>query len=718
MWLNKIRKIRQIPFEITLEKGIKAFRTFLRPNSLKKVAEEIIRSPRPDWFSYIDKGYFQLKEFEFLIDYREKIENFANLILQHKFNLLGSGWINRNFKQTKDEILSKIPNFWRAKAETITTGLENLNYHYINFWSDPLTNYEWAPNFYLNLNPIEGAEIKQGWELGRMQHLPILAYSFALGKFDGDKTKGQIILNEFESQILDFIATNPPCYSIQWSSPMDVGIRLVNWLVSYDLFHSLDANFSNFFLNEFIDSLYRHILFLLKNLEWSEGLRANHYFANITSLAVASGYIPFSDLQMQLFVFSLQEIINETLYQFSPDGGNFESSLMYHLQVAEMLLLALYFLLNTSENIQWNLNNFKIEHWYGIKKVKPLKNQKFKFDTNKKKIILPEEFTKRVQEIIRFSLSFRKSNNEFDQIGDNDSGRILRLDYFLEANEDKLDNLLKFNILWALQKNLMGIQSNTFYEALLSKRNKFFSSIPIQLKRETKGLTIQYFNHFGLAFAKSKDYFLTFRCGDIGQKGKGGHSHNDQLSITFHYHGKDFIIDPGTFCYTKSSVDRNRYRSVMMHNTLIFENEEQNLWDNRSYDDLFWITKHRTKARIIEISENRIIGEHYAYGRPARREIYFLLNQIQFFDSLPKRGNKKIHLHLHPDVNFEIKSNTIYLKIMVVAIAIEFEIDTINVEDYFYSPHYGVAIPSKRIVVQFTNTQLGWKINLQENLIK
>lgn len=714
MLFNKIRKIRQVPCGITLKKGIKVFQSFLRPNFSRKVAEKIIYLPRPDWFSYIDKGFFQLKELEFLIDYREKIDNISNLILQHKFNLLGSGWVNRNFQQNKDEVLSKIPKFWQKKAETIITKLDSVNYPYINFWNDPVNYYQWNPTFYKNLKPIEGAEIKQAWELGRMQHLPILAYSFALRKFDGDKTKAQSILNEFEHQILNFIATNPPCYSIQWSSPMDVGIRLVNWLVSYDLFYSSDGNFSKYFLNEFTDSVYRHILFLLKNLEWSEGLRANHYFANITALAVASGYIPFSDLQMQLYVFSLQEIINETFYQFYPDGGNFESSTMYHVQVTEMMLLALYILLNISENLQWNLINFEVGEWVGIKKIKALKNQKFKYDFNKKKIILPENFIKRVQQIIHFSLSLRKQNKEFEQIGDNDSGRILRLDYFLETIDQELDNLSKFNILCALQKNLKGMQSNSFYESLLAKRNKFLSTTSTSSIRETKNLKIYSFDKFGLVVAKSEEFFLTFRCGDIGQKGKGGHSHNDQLSITFQYRCKDFIIDPGTYCYTKSRVERNIFRSVKMHNTLIFEDEEQNLWDDISLDNLFWITNHRTKARIMAITESNIIGEHYAYSKATRREIYFLKNQIQIIDNLAKVGNKRLHLHFHHNVTPKIENNNVYLENQGITSVLTFELNSLlELEDFPYSPQYGVAIPSKRVVVRFTETKLKWSINFQ-----
>lgn len=713
MILNKIKKARQIPLHIALKKSTKAIKSKIYRDFDRKVASEIIMRSTPKWFSYLDRGYFQLKELEFLIDYRQRIDKIANYLLQHKFNLLGSNWIDRNFQSSKPEIRSKIPQFWIYKFDNITSYLSASNYQHINFWNDPTSNFQWDPVFHKTLKPVEGAEIKQAWELGRMQHLPILAYSFALKKFDGDNEKVQQLINEFENQILDFIATNPPFYSVQWSSPMDVGIRLANWLITHDLFISAGAKFSNFFSSEFFESIYKHILFLLKNLEWSEGLRANHYFANITALAVASVYIPFSELQMQLYFFALQEIINETLYQFNTDGGNFEGSTMYHFQVAEMLLLALYFLLNIPENIKLNIADFRSKNWLGIRSIKPLKNQLFKFNSIKKQIELPDQFIQRVQSIVQFSLNIRKSNNEIDQIGDNDSGRFLRLDYFLESKKEHLDNLLKFHLFWALQKNLMGMQSNSFYESLLSKRNKF---LPAYIySRKLQKVHIKYFDKFGLVVFKSPNYFLTFRCGSIGQKGKGGHSHNDQLSITLNYKDEDFIIDAGTYCYTKSKTDRNLFRSIQMHNTIIFENEEQNIWDENSYDDLFWIAKHRTKSKIFFLSENLFAGEHYAYGTTTQRKMEFFSNHITVLDSLPKKGNKKIHLHFHPAVIAKIESNRVILEKANYTLEIEFPTDAIILENAYYSPQYGVKIITNRIVVSFTEKSLNWHIRFPES---
>jgi hypothetical protein len=58
---------------------------------------------------------------------------------------------------------------------------------------------------------------------------------------------------------------------------------------------------------------------------------------------------------------------------------------------------------------------------------------------------------------------------------------------------------------------------------------------------------------------------LVIRCGPIGQRGNGGHDHDDQLSVDLWLDGAHVLADPGTFVYTPLPEERNRYRSVSNH---------------------------------------------------------------------------------------------------------------------------------------------------------
>jgi hypothetical protein len=71
--------------------------------------------------------------------------------------------------------------------------------------------------------------------------------------------------------------------------------------------------------------------------------------------------------------------------------------------------------------------------------------------------------------------------------------------------------------------------------------------------------------NFGMFIARSARLYLAIRCGPIGQKGLGGHAHNDQLAIELTVDGEDWIRDPGTYVYTALPKRRDEYRSVRSH---------------------------------------------------------------------------------------------------------------------------------------------------------
>jgi hypothetical protein len=64
---------------------------------------------------------------------------------------------------------------------------------------------------------------------------------------------------------------------------------------------------------------------------------------------------------------------------------------------------------------------------------------------------------------------------------------------------------------------------------------------------------------------------------DSGPHGylNGGHAHADALSITVTVAGRALLVDPGTACYTIDPVQRDRFRSTRLHNTLTLDGRSQ-----------------------------------------------------------------------------------------------------------------------------------------------
>lgn len=80
-----------------------------------------------------------------------------------------------------------------------------------------------------------------------------------------------------------------------------------------------------------------------------------------------------------------------------------------------------------------------------------------------------------------------------------------------------------------------------------------------------RGVTLHAYPAFGVYVMRNERTHLAIRCGPRGQLGKGGHDHDDQLSITLSVDGRDIVRDPGTFAYTGDPDARNRYRCARVH---------------------------------------------------------------------------------------------------------------------------------------------------------
>ena len=121
---------------------------------------------------------------------------------------------------------------------------------------------------------------------------------------------------------------------------MDVAIRTTNWLIAYDLLLAHGAHFDDAFERLFVRSIYEHGRFIQSNLEWDPQLRTNHYLADVAGLLFVAAYLPSTGETDTWLRFAIAELVNETLGQFTSDGGNFEASTSYHRLSAEIVVFA------------------------------------------------------------------------------------------------------------------------------------------------------------------------------------------------------------------------------------------------------------------------------------------------------------------------------------------------------------------------------------------
>lgn len=672
-----------------------------------------------------------LPDLEILKPYEETIKELSEKYLEHKFNLLGSGWtevypgchtkgLEGNRYEPIDfdlkEPNSKLSKQWIELNSTTankkyalgTLDLISEGYRLLDWQLDFRSGWRWSSLEWhrdIKYGHIPGAEIKLPWEFGRMQHLPLLAYAAALSNagMNGFQ-KSSVYANEFRNEILDFIAQNPPKLGAQWVTAMDVAIRAANWLVAYDMFIQTGADFDDKFIGMFTESIYNHAVFILENLEWSGGLRGNHYLSNITGLLIIAAYLPVSDDSTRWFAFALQELISETNYQFNADGGNFEASTAYHNFSAELVNFAFAFVLACDSSKISAFKNYSNTNWKYKRPLLPLHKQLFKISGNN--VVLSNVFLEKLRKINEFSKAIIQPSGSILQIGDNDSGKLFN---FVPDSKLMIDSVSTHNIeddrkkSEKLNKSIlkMVLQNSDLWKFLQDDEK-------IALHQNQFA-----FPDFGLYIFRNENYFLSVRCGSLGQRGKGGHAHNDQLSITLALKCGEMIVDPGTYLYTSLPKIRNQYRSTSMHNVIYVNNCEQNKFFEFGKDDLFWLFDN-SHAKVRKFDSSGFMGEHTGYGKICRRQISIINDsEIHIHDVCRTDLQKKLRLFLHPEVSVRMESaNSIVLSRQTSRLTIEFSNGEIRDYDYRYSPDYGMAITAKGLEINVNGFHIDWKIKI------
>lgn len=416
----------------------------------------------------------------------------VEMYLNHRFDLLGSGWIKNSYHSESPGIegikfenplqnlkidpsgdwLSEIvinshldysKNIWKKILS------ENDKYQPIDWQQDYKSGFRFnSKTSYLEQNKLvtaDGIDLKMPWELGRLQHLPQLAI------FYKNKPESVEIIKEFKCQLLDFIMTNPVGMGVNWTCTMDVGIRAANICLAYDWFKQLDSQkvLDQEFDQIVLNYIYLHGVHIFNNFEYKEGLTSNHYLGNIAGLTYLSCYLSnFKEGDFWL-AYSIQELDNELKRQFFNDGSNFEGSTAYHRLSGEMIVYCF--------SLVHSISNEK------LKTLSKLNSKSFNIKANYKKTdfttktFLSPSTIDAIYKMSEFTLAYTKPNGNITQVGDNDSGRFFKLTpcgefLTLEIAFKKYKNLVK-TIDYREQK--YWDENNINHGSFLAAINGFFN---------------------------------------------------------------------------------------------------------------------------------------------------------------------------------------------------------------------------------------------------
>jgi len=608
----------------------------------------------------------------------------------HSFSLLGSGWVEQRYGMRSrgraghtytmsPDVVADAAGDWLSDHIPASMLGESRRrwrmvkgaYSPIDWQLDFISGYRWSSLTHsraISFAHKDGADVKVPWELARMQHLPLMA----LCNLDSPDVG---LIHAIRNQIIDFTATNPPRFGVNWVCTMDVAIRAANIALAATLIeksgHVWDAPFQTLLGT----ILYEHAQHIVTHLEWHESLRGNHYLSDVCGLLFTVSALDRTPELDAWFALAVQEIQNELPLQFLSDGGNFEASSAYHRLSSEMLTYCVALLTGLPAERTQALNHYD---WRIVKGSPALRHAPLS-------AAFANDHLERLEKAAEFSLHMTRPDGTLWQVGDNDSGRFFNVQPVVD-NHTLLENALDHRHLWGAIGTLYGredlrsaakgfyidswlvgaLSGGTFLPSYrapgravaaayiqhtgqdhdLENWKKQVASLPEDQKItktydigiKANKLDLFAYPDFGVYIWRHKDTFIGMRCGPNGQGDNGGHAHNDHLALELMVAGRPIIQDPGTFIYTALPAERNAYRSVAVHHAPKVGNTEPCPF----CFGLFRLPD-RAHAGCLYFGDKGFVGRHQGYGQPIYRMLTLSGTTLSVTDFvLEARGIKPI----------------------------------------------------------------------------
>ena len=170
-------------------------------------------------------------------------------------------------------------------------------------------------------------------------------------------------------------------------------------------------------------------------------------------------------------------------------------------------------------------------------------------------IAMAPEFQARLGQMFSWIASLADGSGKLPHLGDCDNGRVELL----------MDDIAQSS-LPAGERHSLRVGTLSRLASLLLP-GTFHHQEPVSVLPES-----------GIAILRRNEASVVFCAMPNGLRGKGSHSHCDKLSIIFRLGADEVFCDSGSRCYTRSAERRNLDRSTRVHNTLMIDEAEQNIF--------------------------------------------------------------------------------------------------------------------------------------------
>ncbi|MGK2926930.1 MAG: alginate lyase family protein, partial [Lysobacterales bacterium] len=420
----------------------------------------------------------------------------------------------------------------------------------VNWQFDAVSGQQTAPAHgsrtrYL-ANDLVG-DSKVVWELNRHQWLLDLGQAW---RFTGDARYAEA----FVRQVSHWMKVNPPGFGMNWSSSLEVGMRMISWCWALNLFSGAAAFTPELFL-QMLGWIQAHARYVERNL--SRYFSPNtHLTGEALGLFYAGTLLPELDGAKRWKELGHEILVAELERQVLPGGVYFEQSTRYQYYTVEMY-------------------------------------QHFLILAERNRVPVPARVRDCLRQMVEFLLLVRRPDGTVPQIGDTDGGWLLPL-----VRREPGDYRGLFTTAAVLLGNprFAWTAGNSAYDAHGSDAgvetcwllgSQALAGLSSPDVNPGPGLpwsppvtaTLSCFREGGYVVMRAgwgeRAHQLIFDTGPLGCGVSGGHGHADLLSVQCSAWGENFLVDAGTFCYTADAAWRRFFRSSQAHSTVLLDGRGQ-----------------------------------------------------------------------------------------------------------------------------------------------
>jgi hypothetical protein len=460
------------------------------------------------------------------------------------------------FSDQREPLIQRAERICRGEFSFL--GIDFCTSDPIDWQCDPKTGRRWPARYHVDVRApfCDGkngtgaaGDVKHVWELNRHEFLIDCAKAFYI-------TREPRYANRVFQLITHWTSTNPYLQGVNWSGPLEVALRSMAWLWSYQFCRDWQQLRAESLL-QIIKSFYLHGAYLHRHIEVYTSPN-NHLVGEATALYLLGSFFPEFDESAAWRERAWSLLVAEPNRQFYEDGGSTEQSTSYHHYCLGFFLLA--FLTRRRQQ----------RH-------------------------VPKHMLDRLESACEFSMWMTTSDGTVPRLGDTDDARSIRFGAFTPWD---FRNFLSLGAA-IFQRSDMKAVAETFSEDALwllgSAGWRTFQKLSSTVPLETSRL----FAASGYAILRSdwgaKGHHTCFDCGEIGVGLRSDdipiftHGHADMLSLNISTFGAPLLVDAGFYTYNGSPEWHRYTRDVQGHNTVRVNGQSQ----ARFHDKNAWSTVSR-----------------------------------------------------------------------------------------------------------------------------